>query len=162
MSFCPRWIFEVACGWAGHEYLSQQIDLRTIANGYSVTLSGFYQPVTPEEIATVIEQVLRFLDELDSGDMAAPLLSGFCYDKVTYERPNTIRKIKGLFGNADDPVKNREQNVESSVKAFKAYVFALRNEVSILAPDGWKLAAVEDSPVISKLASQQHSALDFL
>jgi hypothetical protein len=48
------------------------------------------------------------------------------------------------------------------VKAFKAYVYALRNQVVELAPAGWKLADVEDSDVLQKLANQNLSPLDFL
>jgi hypothetical protein len=48
------------------------------------------------------------------------------------------------------------------VKSFKAYVYALRNQVVELAPAGWKLADVEDSEVLQKLANQSLSPLDFL
>ena len=78
MSFCPKWVFEAACAAAAAEYLSRQLDLNTVANGYAATLSKFYQPITAEEIAGVIEAILRFLDELDAGETAVPLATGFC------------------------------------------------------------------------------------
>jgi hypothetical protein len=67
-----------------------------------------------------------------------------------------------LFGSADEPVKAREHSADAAVKSFKAYVYALRNQVVDLAPAGWKLADVEDSDVFQKLASQNLSPLDFL
>ena len=70
MSFCPKWVFEAACSAAAAEYLSRQLDLNTVANGYSAVLSEFYQPINPQEVASVIEQMLRFLDELDAGETA--------------------------------------------------------------------------------------------
>ena len=162
MSFCPKWVFEAACAAAGADYLSRQLDLRTVANGYSAILSEFYQPIAPEEIAGVVEPILRFLDELNAGDTAAPLMLGFCYNRITFEQANKRRKMKGLFGSADEPVKAREHGEEAAVTAFKAYVYALRNEVAELAPSGWKLADVADSAVFEKLANQNLSPLDFL
>jgi hypothetical protein len=87
---------------------------------------------------------------------------GFCYNKITFEQANKRRKMKGLFGSADEPVKAREHGAEAAVTAFKAYVYALRNEVAELAPSGWKLADVADSAVFEKLANQNLSPLDFL
>jgi len=162
MSFCPKWVFEAACAAAAADYLSRQLDLSTVANGYAATLSEFYQPIAAQEVAGVIELMLRFLDELDAGETAAPLATGFCYNKIMFEQPNKPRKLKGIFGAADEPVKTREHSTDAAVKTFKAYVYSLRNQVVELAPAGWKLADVEDSEVFEKLASQNLSPLDFL
>jgi len=162
MSFCPKWVFEAACAAAAAEYLSRQLDLSTVTNGYAATLSKFYQPIAAQEVAGVIELMLRFLDELDAGETAAPLATGFCYNKIMFEQPNKPRKLKGIFGAADEPVKTREHSTDAAVKTFKAYVYSLRNQVVELAPAGWKLADVEDSEVFEKLASQNLSPLDFL
>ena len=161
MSFCPKWIFESACGAAAEDYLSRQLDLNTVARGYAATLSEFYQPITAEEISDVIGLMLRFLDELDAGEAAAPIVMGFCYNRVGFEQQNKPRKLKGLFGSADDPVKGHEHSSDAAIKSFKAYVYSLRNEVVQLAPDGWKLADVEDSDVLQKLTNQNLSPLDF-
>ena len=162
MSFCPKWVFEAACGHAVSEFLSRQIDLNSVSSGYAAALSSFYQNISPAEVASVVEQVLRFLDDLDAGESAAPLAIGFCYNKISFEQPNKPRKLRGLLGSADDPVKSREHSAEGAVKSFKAYVYALRNEVAELAPSGWKLSDVEESEVFQKLATQKISPLDFL
>jgi len=162
MSFCPKWLYEAACAAAGAEYLSRQIDLRTVASGYAGILSEFYSPISAEEVAGVIEPMLRFLDELNAGDSAAPLITGFCYYRITYDQPNKPRKLKGLFGSADEPVKTKEYNADAAVKVFKAYVFAIRNEVAEMAPAGWTLADVEGSVVIEKMSTQNLSPLDFI
>ena len=162
MSFCPKWVYEAACAAAGAEYLSRQIDLRTVASGYAGILSEFYSPISAEEVAGVIEPMLRFLDELNAGDTAATLITGFCYYRITYDQPNKPRKLKGLFGAADEPVKSKEYNADAAVKAFKAYVYAIRNEVAEMAPAGWTPADVEGSVVIEKLSNQNLSPLDFI
>ena len=162
MSFCPKWIFEAACAAAATDYLSRQLDLNTVARGYAATLSEFYQPVTAEEIAGVIESMLRLLDELDAGETATLIVTGFCYNGINFEQPNKPRKLKGLFGSADQPIKSREHSAEAAVKSFKAYVYGLRNELVELAPAGWKMEDVEDSEVLQKLTNQNLSPLDFL
>ena len=162
MSFCPKWLYEAACAAAGAEYLSRQIDLRTVASGYAGILSEIYSPISAEEVAGVIEPMLRFLDELNAGDSAAPLITGFCYYRITYDQPNKPRKLKGLFGAADEPVKTKEYNADAAVKVFKAYVFAIRNEVAEMAPAGWTLGDVEGSVVIEKMSNQNLSPLDFI
>ena len=162
MSFCPRWVFEAACAAAAAEYINRQLDLNTVANGYAATLSKFYQPIAAEEISGVIERMLRFLDELDAGETAVPLATGFCYNRIAFVQPNKPRKLKGLFGSADEPVKVREDSAETAVKSFKAYIYSLRNEVVELAPAGWKLADMGESEVMQALAKQNLSPLDFL
>ena len=162
MSFCPKWVFEAACAAAGAEYLNRQIDLRTLASGYASVLSDFYSPISAEEVVGVVEPMLRFLDELNAGDSAEPLITGFCYYRITFDQPNKPRKLKGLFGAADEPVKTKEYSSEAAVKAFKAYVYAIRNEVAEMAPAGWKPGDVEGSAVIEKLSNQNLSPLDFI
>ena len=96
MSHCPKWVFEAACAHAASEFLSRQLDLHTVASGYaSVFVQFFYQNINPAEVASVVERTLRFLDELDAGESAAPLAIGFCYYKIYYEQPNKARKLKG-------------------------------------------------------------------
>ena len=63
-----------------------------------------------------------------------------------FEQPNKPRKLK-VVGSADEGIKELEHSAEAAVKAFKAYIYSLRNEVADLAPDGWKLADVEDGEV---------------
>ena len=155
-------MYEAACAAAGAEYLTRQLDLRTVASGYAAILSEFYHPISAEEVAGVIEPMVRFLGELDAGDSAAPLMTGFCYYRITYDQPNKPRKMKGLFGAADEPAKVKDYSADAAVKAFKAYIYALRNEVSEMAPPGWKLADVEGSEVLEKLANQNLSPLDFI
>ena len=162
MNFCPKWVFEAACVAACADFISRQIDLNTVSKSYSTVLSEFYQPLAPEEISGVIELTVRFLDELDAGEASVLMLTGFCYNKINFEQPNKARKLKGIFGSADEAVKVREHSVEAAVKSFKAYVYSLRNDIVGLAPAGWKLADVTDSEVFQKLANQNLSPLDFL
>ena len=162
MSFSPRWVFEAGCAAAGSDYLKKNTDLNTIANSCAAVLSKFYEPVHPGEVAAVIEAMVRFLDELKAGEDAEPLLISFCYNQIYFERSNKPRKMKGLLGTADEPVRSKEYSPELALKSFKAFVYSLRNDVVKPAPVGWKISDVDHSKVFQKLASQQPSPLDFL
>ena len=38
MSFCPKWLFEAACGAAAADFLSTNVDLNTVASSYAAVL----------------------------------------------------------------------------------------------------------------------------
>ena len=162
MSFCPKWIYEIACASAGYDFLSRQLDLHTVAKARAACLSEFYHVVNESEIAPVVDGMLRFLDELNAGESAAELLNGFCYQRAMFEAPNKPRKIKGFFGSADEPEKSKDYSAEGAVTSFRAYVYALRTDVGQMPPIGWRLSQVEDSDVLKKMATQDINPLDFL
>ena len=162
MKFCPKWIFEAACGAAAVDFLSNKIDLDTIGSSYSAALSDSYSPIAPREFSEFISSVLHFLNELDAGEAAAPMLIGFTHNRVFFDAPNKPRKLKGLFGSAEEPTKDCEYNAAAAVKSFKAYIYSLRNNIVEMAPTGWSLSEVDESPVLQKLAKRSLNPLDFL
>ena len=107
-------------------FSEQQIDLDTIGSSYSAALSDSYSPILPREFSEFISSVLHFLNELDAGEAAAPMLIGFTHNRVFFEAPNKPRKLKGLFGSAEEPTKDCEYNATTAVKSFKAYIYSLR------------------------------------
>ena len=162
MKFCPKWIFEAACGAAAVDFLSNKIDIDTIGSSYSAALADSYSPISPREFSEFISSVLHFLNELDAGEAAAPMLIGFTHNRVFFEAPNKPRKLKGLFGSAEEATKDCEYNAAAAVKSFKAYIYSLRNNIVELAPSGWSLNEVDESPVLQKLAKRSLNPLDFL
>ena len=131
MSYCPKWVLKQHVPTLPLNFLAVKSTLTPSPSGYAAVLSSFYQTIN-NAVASVIEQMLRFLDDLNAGETAAPLAIGFCHNKIFYEQPNKPRKMKGLFGSADEPVKNLEHSADAAFKSFKAYVYALRNEVAEL------------------------------
>ena len=162
MKFCPKWVFDAACGAAAADFLSNTIDLDTVGRSYSLALADFYSPIAPSEFTDFISSVLHFLDELNAGEAAAPMLMGFSHNKVFFEAPKKPRKLKGLFGSAEEPTKDCEYSAASAVKSFKAYIYSLRNNVVEMAPSGWSLSDIDESPVLESLAKRSLSPLDFL
>lgn len=162
MSFCPKWLFEASCGAAAADFLGHNVDLNTVASSYANVLAEFYNPISPNEFAEFIGLALQFLDELNAGEAAAPMLVGFSYNKISFEAPNKPRKMKGLLGSSDDPEKSCEYSAAVALKSFKAYIYSLRNNVVAMAPDGWSLGKVDESAVLQKLSKRSLSPLDFL
>ena len=72
MSHCPKWVFEAACAHAASEF-QPPARSDTLSKWLCVRFVQFYQNINPAEVASVIERTLRFLDELDAGESAAPL-----------------------------------------------------------------------------------------
>ena len=162
MKFCPKWVFEAACGAAAADFLSNTIDVDTVGSSYSAALSDCYSPIAPREFSEFISSVLQFLNELDAGEAAVPMLIGFTHNRVFFEAPNKPRKLKGLFGLAEEPTKDCEYNATAAVKSFKAYIYSLRNNIVEMAPSGWSLSEIDESPVLQKLAKRSLNPLDFL
>ena len=161
-SFCPKWLFEAACGAAAADFLSHSVDLDTVASSYSKVLEEFYNPISPSQFGEFIGSALQFLDELNAGEAAAPMLIGFSYNKISFEAPNKPRKMRGLLGSSDDPEKSCEYSAVVALKSFKAYIYSLRNNVVEMAPEGWSLGKVDESEVLQKLSKRSLSPLDFL
>jgi hypothetical protein len=162
MNFIPKWIYEIACANTALIFLSTQSRIEDVAEAHVQSLKTFYREIPAEELVGVAEELLRFLDELNAGDTATELLTGFCFNTVKYESANKPRKLKGLFGSADEPVKLKENIPDVAVKKFKAYIYSLRNGVAVIQPHGWKLSHVEESAVIKEIAELDVNPLDFL
>lgn len=160
MSFCPDWIFDAAMARAAEEFLAGALPLNTISKKYGDGLSEKYDEVRPEELSGGIESVVRFLAEVEAGDEAVNFLRGFCFFRLHFEGTNKPRKLKILFGNADDPVKSKLYSAEETLKKLKAYVFALRSNSSPLAPAGWRIEDEVDLQHLSDLASRPINILD--
>ena len=70
--------------------------------------------------------------------------------------------MKPMFGTIEDPVKAREWNKDSALKAFRAFVFALRSQTVPTAPAGWQLETEQAVPTLAETAGKKLSVLDML
>ena len=46
--------------------------------------------------------------------------------KLKFSQPGSKRKLKGMFGSALDPEKEKKYGPNKTLKAFRAYVFGLK------------------------------------
>jgi hypothetical protein len=162
MSFCPNWIFDVAVGKAGHEFLATDNPLSLFAKKYAEGLTERYIEITSQEVSDSAELLLLFLNEVEAGENSAEILNGFQYFRYGFESPNKLRKLTPLFGTADEPVKLLTYSGEETLKRFKAYVFGLRSGSAPVAPSGWHLGAEPNTLHIADIARREVSIFDAL
>lgn len=160
MQFCPDWIFDAAMSRCAEEFLASDLPVSALAKKYAAGLSEKYSEVKLEELVNGVENVVRFLDEVQAGEDAVKFLRGFCFFRLKFEAANKQRKLRPIFGAAEDPVKTQTYSAEETVKRIKAYVFALRSNSAPLAPAGWDVTQETDLPNFVEIASRSVSILD--
>ena len=160
--FCPRWLFEACCGSATSEYLRLDVPIEMIGSKYSKVMGVDYQGIDESSITMMIETMVLFLNEISAGENAADYALGFCYYRTVFEKPNSERKIKSMFGSQLDAIKIKDYDGNDVLLAFKAYVFALRNNQTPLAPAGWNIKQVEEIDLYQRLSAQGGGLLDYL
>jgi len=160
--FCPRWLFEACCGAATNEYLRLDLPIEMIGSKYGGTMADDYQDIDASSVTKIIEAMVIFLNEISAGQNAADYALGFCYYRTVFEKPNSERKIKSMFGSQLDATKVKDYDGNDVLLAFKAYVFALRNNQTPLAPAGWNIKQVEEIDLYQRISAQGGSLLDYL
>jgi len=159
---CPGFIHEIAVARAAIEYLSSEMGLEAFAKKYADGLSEMYGDLGVELIQEPAEKTLQFLSEIEAGEMAVELLTGFVYFRLYFEGVGRPRKMKPLFGSIEDGVKAPEINVVEAGKAFRAYVFAQRSNTVPVMPAGWMLEGDPHLPAFNELVKKSVSVLDML
>jgi len=160
MNFCPNWVFDIAVAKTAMDFLSTEIPIYAVSNKYASSLSEKYSIISKEQISEPAESLLHFLAEVNAGDDAVTFLNGFVYFRYCFDALNKPRKLKPLFGEADDPVKVKEFDGDVTVKQFKAYVFGLRSNSAPVAPGGWRLELEENTLHVADVARRELSILD--
>ena len=160
--FCPDWVFDIVCAEVASLYLKNDVALALGAAKYTSSLSKEYEELSADEVNMASEDMIRLLGELEAGDAAVMLLEGFSYFRIMYSFQGVKRNLKPMFGSASSGTKEKEYSPQSSLKRFKAYLFAYRSEKAVLAPTGWSLATQTELKMLADIANQSTNPLDFL
>ena len=160
--FCSDWVFDIVCAEVASLYLKNDVALALGAGKYTSFLSKEYESLSADETAMASEEMIRLLGELEAGDAAVMPLEGFCYFRMMYSFQGVKRNLKPMFGSASSGTKEKEYSSQSSLKRFKAYLFAYRSEKAVLAPTGWSLATQTELTMLAEIANQSTNPLDFL
>ena len=106
-TFCPEWVFNLSVARTAYEFIISDLPIKAYAKKYSNGLSEHYtSAVNPEEIETEAELLLRFLVEINA-EKSDELLNNFVFFKLKFSQPGSKRKLKGMFGSALDPEKEK-------------------------------------------------------
>ena len=156
----PAFIYDICVARSAAEFLHGDLGVEAFAKKYAEMLSEGCTAVNQEEVQAPAEAMLQFLAEVEAGEGAADLLNSFAYFRLHFEGVGRPRKMKSMFGSIEDPVKAREWNKDSTLKAFRAFVFALRSQTVPTAPAGWQLETEEAVPKLAEVAGKKLSVLD--
>ena len=158
-TFCPDWIFNLSVARAAYEFIISDLPLKSYAKKYSSALSEHYSEINPEEIEEEAELLLRFLVEINA-EKSDELLNNFVFYKLKFTQPGSKRKLKGMFGSAFDPEKEKKYKPTVTLKSFRAYVFGLRSGVTEKPDPGWDILKEEDIGFLKDIISREANIID--
>ena len=159
-TFCPEWVFNLSVARTAYEFIISDLPIKAYAKKYSNGLSEHYTSlVNPEEIETEAELLLRFLVEINA-EKSDELLNNFVFFKLKYSQPGSKRKLKGMFGSALDPEKEKKYGPNKTLKAFRAYVFGLRSGVSEKPDPGWDILKEEELDFLKEIIATEANIVD--
>ena len=161
MGFCPEWVFNICSARVAYEYLGTEMPVNAVAGKYAGGLSKHYDQLKVEELLVESEDILRFLAEINVED-ASETLQDYIYFTLKFEKLNTPRKLKSIFGSALDSSKKKDYRPGSALKHFKAYVFGLRSGTVEQATPGWQPTDEENLDFLGELFAAEVSIIDAL
>ena len=159
--FCPDWIFNLCVARSAYEFIVSDLPIKAYAKKYATGLSEQYFEIKAEEIENEAEYILRFLVEINSEE-SDQLLNNFAYFCLKYSQSGSKRKLKGLFGSAFDPIKEKKYQEKNTLKNFRAYVFGLRSGVSEKPSAGWNILEEEGLEFLKELLEKEANLSDAL
>ena len=158
-TFCPDWIFNLSVARTAYEFIISDLPIKSYAKKYSSALSEHYREINPEEIEEEAELLLRFLVEINA-EKSDELLNNFVFYKLKFTQPGSKRKLKGMFGSAFDPEKEKKYKPTVTLKSFRAYVFGLRSGVTEKPDPGWDILKEEDIGFLKDIISREANIID--
>ena len=157
--YCPSWLFNLCVSRTAYDFITSDLPIKAYAAKYASGLSEHYAEIKTEEIEQEAEIVLRFLVDINSEE-SDQLLNNFVFFCLKYVQHGSKRKLKGLFGSALDPTKEKEYNEKITLKNFKAYVFGLRSGISEKPSPGWNIIEEEGIEFLIELVKKEANIAD--
>ena len=69
--YCPRWVYAACIGLTARDFLVKDIPLDLVARKYAKSLLTKYEEVNAVEIASIAEDIIRILAEVEAGEDAS-------------------------------------------------------------------------------------------
>ena len=157
--FCPSWLFNLCVARTAYDFITSDLPIRAYATKYASGLSEHFAEIKKEEVEQEAETVLRFLVDINSEE-SDQLLNNFVYFSLKYVQHGSKRKLKGLFGSALDPTKEKEYQENITLKNFKAYVFGLRSGISEKPSPGWNIIEEEGIEFLVEIIKKEANISD--
>ena len=84
---CPSFIFDMAAGRVASEFLESELGLEGFSGKYAVALGERYTEIDQDSLHQAAEAMMQFLAEIEAGENATILLSGYVYYRLYFEGP---------------------------------------------------------------------------
>jgi len=159
--YCPSWIFNLSTASTAYEFIISDLPIKAYAKKYANGLNEHYGEIKPEEIESAAENLLRFLVEINA-ENSDELLNAYIYYCLKFKFDGSKRKLKGLFGSAFDPEKEKTFSEKNCIKTFRSYVFGLRSGITSKPAPGWDIKDEENIELILDIIKKEASISDAL
>ena len=157
--YCPQWVYAACVGLSARDFLLKEIPIDLVARRYGKELSKKYDEVNSVEIASIAEDIIRLLDEVEAGADAVKYIDGFVYNLINFDY-GKVRNRKLLLGSIFDGGKEKKYEEKDILKMFKSYMYSLRSELSKPSPSGWKIDDEEDIDFLRDMATEEFTIFD--
>ena len=158
--YCPQWVYSACIGLVLKDFLEKDIPLDMLGRKYAKELSEKYDEINPIQIASISEDIVRILAEVEAGSDAINYINGFVYFVVNFESIGKTRTRKLLLGSIFDPEKELKYDEKLIVRSFKAYMYSLRSGATPSAPSGWSLDQEKNLDFLKDIAMKEFSIFD--
>ena len=158
--FCPQWVYSACIGLVIKDFIEKDIPLDLLGRKYGKELSEKYDEINPIQIASIAEDIVRILAEVEAGSDAVNYVDGFVYFVVNFESLGKTRTRKLLLGSIFDGLKDLQYDEKIITRSFKAYMYSLRSGAAPSAPTGWSLDQEKDIDFLKVIAEKQFSIFD--
>lgn len=157
--YCPDWLYNLAVARAAYEFIISELPIKAYAKKYASGLSEHYEEIKTEEVENEAELILRFLVEINA-EKSDDLLNNYVYFCFKYVQHGQKRKLKGIFGTAFDPTKEKKYNEKFTLKSFRAYVFGIRSGISEKPSAGWNILEEDGLEFLKNIVEKEANIVD--
>ena len=158
--YCPQWVYSACIGLVIKNFLEKDVPLDLLSRKYAKELSEKYDEINPIQIASISEDIVRILAEVEAGTDAVNYINGYTYFIVNFESIGKTRSKKLLLGDIFDGEKSLNYDEKIIVRSFKAYMYSLRSGAVPSAPTGWSLDQEKDIDFLKEIAEKEFSIFD--
>ncbi len=160
IGFCPKWVYSVCTAYCARYFIEKDIPIELVAKKFCAELDEKYHEVNPVEMASIAEDMLRLLAEVDAGEEAINFLTGYIFFTINFESAGKTRTKKLLLGSIFDGDKQIQYNEKEVAKSFRVYMYSLRSGSVPSAPTGWHIDQENDIDFLKEIASKEISIFD--
>ena len=92
--YCPQWVYSACIGLVIKDFIEKDIPLDLLSRKYGKELSEKYDEINPIQMASIAEDIVRILAEIEAGSDAVNYVNGFIYFIVNNNNIITLLLIR--------------------------------------------------------------------